>query len=240
VNLQVWRGIHVFEHLYSELLNLVFPPCCVVCGKVETWLCDSCARQIPLVDRETCPRCGDAWTGPGLCSRCRSTPLHVAPIRSAFLFDGPIREAIHALKYRGARSVVDPLVSRMAAAWELHHMSGALLVPVPLHPDREARRGYNQAGLLAGTLSDRIGVPSTESVLFRVRPTRSQTQLDRAARWRNVQDAFACADGCDLSGLDVTLIDDVATTGATLNACAMALLAQGASSVSAFTLAHAV
>ncbi|MGC9346885.1 MAG: ComF family protein [Anaerolineae bacterium] len=230
----------MFEHLYGELLNLVFPPRCVVCGKVETWLCDLCARQIPLVDREICPRCGDAWTGPELCPRCRSTPLHVAPVRSAFLFAGPIRKAIHALKYRGARSVVAPLASRMAEAWELSDMSGAILVPVPLHPEREARRGYNQAGLLARALSERIRVPATESVLFRIRPTLSQTHLGREARWRNVQDAFACPDGCDLSGLHVTLIDDVATTGATLNACAVALLAQGASSVSAFTLAHAV
>jgi ComF family protein len=128
----------------------------------------------------------------------------------------------------------------MAEAWELHGMSGDLLVPVPLHPDRESQRGYNQAMLLTHALSDHLDLPAAASLLFRIRPTVSQTRLNRQARWRNVEDAFACADDCDLSGLQITLVDDVATTGATLNACAVALLAQGASSVSAFTLAHAM
>jgi ComF family protein len=161
-------------------------------------------------------------------------------VRSALLFEGAVRDAIHALKYRGAGSIANVLAVKMAEAWRYYDMIGDLLVPVPLHPEREAQRGYNQATLLARALAPQISVPLAEDVLYRVRPTRSQTHLDRKERWDNVADAFACPESLDLSDLSVTLIDDVATTGATLDACAVALLTRGAKQVSALTLAHAV
>lgn len=233
-------GSHTIKRLYRLVLDLVLPPQCVVCGRVETWLCPDCAQQLPLAARPTCPRCGDAWTGEGLCMRCRTTPLSVAPIRSVFLFEDAVREAIYALKYRGGRDVVVPLSQRMAEVWRRDGLSTDLLIPVPLYLDREKERGYNQAQLLARALAPQLGVPLEEVGLFRVRPTESQTRLGIVERWTNVKGAFACSDALDLSGVRVTLVDDVATTGATLNACAVALLARGASAVSAFTLAHAV
>lgn len=233
------RTTFVARRLYRLLLDLVLPPCCVVCGEVETWLCDGCAEQIPFADRPVCLRCGDAWDGPGLCPRCCTSPLRVAPITSVFLFQDAIRDAIHALKYRGGVQVADPLSRRMADAWRCWGLSSDLLVPVPLFSDREARRGYNQSVLLARALSTQVEVPVDETTLFRTRATASQTHLGRQERWDNVRDAFACPDARDLSGLRITLLDDVATTGATLDACAVALIAQGARAVSAFTLAHA-
>jgi len=236
----VKRTTIAVRRLYRLLLDLVLPPCCVVCGKVEIWLCDGCAEQISFADRPVCPRCGDAWEGPGLCPRCRTSPLRAAPITSVFLFQDAIRDAIHVLKYRGGVQVVDPLSRRMAEAWRCWGLSSDLLVPVPLFSDREARRGYNQSILLARALSTRVEVPIDETILFRTRATASQTHLGRQERWDNVRDAFACSDARDLSGLRITLLDDVATTGATLDACAVALIAQGARAVSAFTLAHAL
>jgi ComF family protein len=175
-----------------------------------------------------------------LCFRCQTTPLSVAPVRSALLFEGAVRDAIHALKYRGAEHIADVLAVKMADAWRYYDMMGDLLVPVPLHPEREAQRGYNQAKLLARALAPKIARPLADDTLYRVRPTRSQAHLDRKERWKNVADAFTCPDAVDLSGLSVVLIDDVATTGATLDACAVALLTRGAKQVSALTLAHAV
>lgn len=236
----------IFKRGYNHLLDLLLPPRCVICGKVETWLCDVCAQLLPVAHRPTCPRCGDAWDDVGLCARCRAAPLHVAPITSVFLFQGAVRDAIHALKYRGGRHVVRPLAERMAAYWRDVGLHSDLLVPVPLHPEREMQRGYNQSALLAVALAPQVEVPVELTILYRTRATASQTHLDRQARWDNVKDAFACSDapeqgyGHDLTGLRITIIDDVATTGATLDACAVALLAQGARSVSAFTLAHAV
>ncbi len=222
------------------VLDLVLPPSCVVCGHLETWLCESCADQLTPTDRPVCPRCGDHWEGPGVCMRCRAHPLHVAPIRSLFLFEGPVRDAIHALKYRGGRDVATPLGVRMAEIWVERHLTTDLLVPVPLHVDREAKRGYNQSTLLARELARRVGVASDECLLFRTRRTPSQAKLERHQRWHNVRDAFLCPEDRDLTGLVITLVDDVVTTGATLEACAVALLAQGARRVNAYTLSHAV
>jgi ComF family protein len=113
-----------------------------------------------------------------------------------------------------------------------------VIVPVPLHPARLRRRGYNQAALLARELGRRVGLPVEERALQRVRATRSQMRLSAADRRRNVQGAFRCADG-RVRGRRVLLLDDVCTTGATLEACADALRAGGAESVWALTLARA-
>lgn len=234
------RGTRFVRNLYRVLLDLVLPPRCVVCGRIETWLCDPCAQQMPLADCPVCPRCGDTWEGHGVCARCRTTPLHLTSLRSVFVYEDAIRDAIHALKYRGGQQAARPLAGRMAEAWRARAMASDLLVPVPLHIDREAQRGYNQSQLLARELASQVCLPLAETLLFRIRSTASQTRLRPRERWSNVKGAFACADTYDLSGLRITLIDDVATTGATLDACAVALLAQGARTVNAFTLAHAV
>ena len=186
-----------------------------------------------------CPRCGRPVSDPGMCSVCQKTPLEVAPVRSAFLFEDEISELIHALKYRGAASVAQALAPKMAQAWHYHAMSSDLLVPVPLHPQRKAQRGYNQAYLLAIALSRLIDVPVAPRLLARVRDTVSQTRLNLEERRHNVAGAFAVTSDLDLVGYRVTLIDDVATTGSTLNACAEALLEANATTVNAFTLARA-
>jgi ComF family protein len=157
-----------------------------------------------------------------------------------FLFQDAVRDAIHALKYRGGKQIAFPLAQRMAAVWKERGLTADLLVPVPLHTDREANRGYNQAILLARALAPQIGVPVLETALFRIRPTASQAKLQKAQRWDNVRAAFASSEFATVTGKRVMLVDDVATTGATLDACAVALLAGGARTVSAFALAHAV
>jgi ComF family protein len=156
------------------------------------------------------------------------------------VYQDAIRDAIHALKYRGGWEIARPLASRMAEAWRTRRLTSDMLVPVPLHIDREAQRGYNQSQLLAHHLAAQTGLPLAETLLFRIRATASQARLGPRERWSNVKDAFTCVEAHDLSGLCVTLVDDVATTGATLDACAVALLARGARMVSAITLAHAV
>ena len=227
------------KHVSRLALDLLLPPLCVVCSKVNTWLCPDCAERIPLAHHAICPRCGNTWTGEDICDRCRRTPLSLSSIRSAVVFKDAVRDAVHALKYRGGRDVAEPLAWRMAQAWYQQRLHGDVLVPVPLYLDREAERGYNQAYLLARALAPQIGVPVEAGLVFRVRPTRSQARLKVDERWTNVKGAFACSEVVDLSGVRVMLIDDVATTGATLDACAVALLTRGARSVSAFTLAHA-
>lgn len=228
------------RRLYRGFLDLILPPRCVVCGKVETWLCEGCTSQLSFFTGPVCPKCGRQWRGSGLCSFCRDHPPIVESIRSAFLFQGPVQDAIYAFKYRGAQNLAVPLAQRMAEFWLRAPNKVDVLVPVPLHPERERQRGYNQAALLAEVLGRLIERPVAIGALVRVRPTRSQTQLDATERRRNVAGAFTCMMDEYIRGRDIMLVDDVATTGATLDACAASLLACDVHAVRAFTLARAV
>ncbi len=225
--------------LYTWLGNLFFPPTCAGCGRVGSWLCDECAAAIPLLEAPLCPRCGRPWEGDGLCPACRAHPPTLRRLRSATLFAEPIRGAIHALKYRGGREVAETVAPLLVRAWQKWEMAGEILIPVPLHPRREARRGYNQSALLAAALGLALQMPVLTDGLARVRATSSQTRLGREARRRNVAGAFRVLKPALLRGHQIVLVDDVATTGATLDACAEALLEAGASRVDGFTLARA-
>jgi ComF family protein len=222
----------------NRFFDLVFPPRCVDCRRVGTWLCAECLSRVPLVEHPLCSCCGGAVAADGLCARCRTSPLQVERIRSVVYFEGAVREAIHQFKYNGRTALVEPLVDLMVAYWMKHPMSVDVVVPVPLHAARLRERGYNQAALLARELARRIGLPLNERVLMRQRATSPQVGLDATQRRENVRAAFSCS-GNDLAGRRVLLIDDVCTTGATLEACAVALHEGGADSVQALTLARA-
>jgi ComF family protein len=151
--------------------------------------------------------------------------------------EGVLREAIHRFKYRNVRGLAEPLGELLASYMVDHSLPADVVVPVPLHPARLADRGYNQSALLARELGRRLDLPVVEDSLLRVRHTRQQVGLSIEERRRNVADAFACRDD-RLAGCRVLLIDDVYTTGATLNACGEALIAAGAASAWGLTLAH--
>jgi ComF family protein len=156
--------------------------------------------------------------------------------RAIGAYDGALRSIVHALKYDGRRSLADPLAVRMrdCGHWVLDDAD--VLVPVPLHPSRRRERGFNQAADLAR----RIGMP-VEPLLRRVRPTVAQTTLAAGQRHGNVRGAFAATRrAADFSGRIVVLVDDVSTTGATLEACARTLLESGVSEVRALTAARVV
>lgn len=223
---------------WRRFLDLLFPPRCVGCGRVGAWLCAECLDQIPRVESPFCARCGDAVAAGDLCARCRVAPLQIERIRAAVYFEGVLRKAMHGLKYRGRAVLAEPLGGLMAAYWTQHPMPADLIVPVPLHADRLRERGYNQAALLAREMARRTGLVVNERALVRQRSTASQIKLDARQRKENVRDAFHCS-GNSLAGKHVLLIDDVCTTGATLEACAVALCAGGARGVQALTLARA-
>lgn len=159
-------------------------------------------------------------------------------MRAATRFAGPIRQAIHRLKYSNLTAVAPDLAVLLRAAYVEAGWAAELIVPVPLHPARQRQRGYNQAERLAKPLAASLGVPLAPRALRRARPTADQIGLGVEGRRANVAGAFAVAQPDIVAGKTVLLLDDVATTGCTLDACADAMQAGGAAGVFALVLAR--
>jgi ComF family protein len=228
------------RRIYRAALDLVFPPRCAVCGCLGTDLCSECAANLVRLEGSVCPVCGRPQSTPERCERCTQQPPAFSSVRSAFRYEGGVRKAIMAFKYNRRPALAEPLAEAMAAALPSPGADSSLLCAVPLHPKRRRERGFNQAALLAHELGRRWGMPVVgDDALRRVRATPQQVALDYAGRQLNVQGAFEAQPSL-IGSRDIVLVDDVCTTGATLDACAKALLAQGARSVRAVTLARAV
>ena len=221
----------------TAFLDLLLPLRCLGCGREGDLICTSCRQSLPVIRLPLCQRCGDTSSEGNLCHSCVNYPLTIDGIRSVFLFQGTVRQAVLHLKYRHLKAVAAPLGQLLAEYLSSHPLKGEVIIPVPLHPKRIRERGYNQASLLAMELSRLAGLPVVEDTLVRVRDALPQARTRSAIeRRRNVQGAFACRQG--LEGKQVLLLDDVCTTGATLDACATALKAAGASSVWGLTVAR--
>lgn len=228
-----------WQRFSRHFLNLLFPPTCAVCKQVGEVLCGRCLEALPRLAEMVCGRCGRAVKRPfSLCLACQKRPFPLQTIRATFQYVSPLKELIHKFKYENNFALAEPLGQAMAVAWSLQDVGITAVVPVPLHPKREQKRGYNQSMLLAQQLCHHHPLPLIPHALRRVRFTRPQIELGADQRQQNVQQAFA-ADPHLAGGQHLLLIDDVCTTGATLSACAEALLDAGAAAVSAYCLARA-
>jgi ComF family protein len=216
------------------LLDLLLPPRCGAFRSLGAWLCASCRRQIRRLEEPLCPRCGAE--GESRRCPCRSRLRHLGRLRAAAAYEGPLERAIHRFKYEGWRALARPLASLLEDRLAVDGVPAGVLVPVPLHRRRQAARGYNQSELVGRELAGALRLPVLPG-LERVRDTPPQVGLDRLRRSENVEGAFTWR-GAGLGGAPVLLVDDVATTGATLEACAAALKAAGAGSVTGIVLAR--
>lgn len=220
------------------IVDTLYPPRCVGCGRRGAWICERCVGRFSRLGPNRCPICCGPSTSADVCSGCRRDPPAFEALHCVFQFEDPLRAAIHRLKYDGARHLAEPLA--LVALRSLSPLpSFHAVVPVPLHPNRLAHRGFNQSGLLARSIGQSLGVPVYPDRLRRVKDTPSQITLTALDRWRNVQGAFH-ADLGELVDRSVLLVDDVATTGSTLRAAASALKQAGARRVNAIILARAV
>lgn len=234
--------------LFSRAADAFFPRVCAGCGAADpeasAHLCWECLRELPLIRRPFCERCGDPVAGrvdhAYVCALCAGRGDAFTSARSAARYEGACAQAVRALKYHGATWVAGDLAgwleSVVRAEWPGVEFDA--IVPVPLHPLRRRVREYNQAELLARGLGRRLRRPVRPRALRRVRATPSQTRLtvkDRAANMKNAFEARPCK---NLSGARLLLVDDVMTTGATLHDAARALREGGASGVWAVTVAR--
>ncbi len=225
------------RQVWIQFTDLLFPPACGGCRTPGSLWCVTCRAAVKPVTPPWCEKCGEPNTPELLCSKCRAQPLQIEWICSAALFAGPLRQGIHRFKYERLSSLADPFGEILADYWRAQQLAADWLVPVPLHPSRERDRGYNQSNLLAQRLGAQVGVAVSARGLRRTRVTAIQMELNAAQRKENVSGAFACVDE-RLRGKRIVIIDDVCTTGATLDACAEALLQTGAVSVMGLTLAR--
>ena len=221
-------------------LNLLFPQWCVGCGKEGDFICYSCRRSLPRIMPPLCPRCGRPQASGILCPGCVGWQAEIDGIRSPFRFDGVMRQAIYQLKYRNLRALVVPLAKLLHDYLSTNPVPGEAVVPVPLHQKRLRERGYNQSSLLARELGKLINLPIVDNCLIRLRHAPPQARTSTVDERRsNVAGAFTCRDQ-RLQDKQVLLVDDVSTSGATLDACAGALKAAGATSVWGLVLAREI
>jgi ComF family protein len=230
----------------DAVLSVVLAPACAACdGLLEHPtrgpVCDRCWQSILPLTPPLCDACGDSlptWrsvsASPSRCARCRRSSRAVDRARAVGPYDGALRAVIHALKYDGRRTLARPVAALMRRRGAEILDGATCVVPVPLHRSRLRQRGFNQAADLAR----HIGLPVVHA-LARTRATETQAELPAARRHRNVRGAFAARRAAaPLAGSIVVLIDDVSTTGATLDACARALKAGGVGEVRALTAAR--
>jgi len=242
------------QGIVQGLLDLLFPPRCVVCRRSGSILCRTCLASVRAPAEPLCLRCGaplplnqsHSHISHALCVSCLDGrgPTALDGLRVAAVYEGTIRKAIHALKYENKRRAAQPLGALLAAAYHRSASVGMradLIIPVPLHADRVRERGYNQAGLLARAVAARLGLPLNDKLVIRQRATQTQVGLPWRARRANVTGAFALTDpqaAEHLAGRRILLIDDVATTGSTLDATAQALATAGPASIWGLALAR--
>lgn len=208
-----------FSHLIDSFLALLFPERCAGCGQFGHTLCLSCCMRFV-------PYSGGVRALPG-----------VDAVNIAYVYQNPVRQAVHQLKYRRRRHVAKPLGEMLGTAAEEFLAGTGAVVPVPMHAERRAERGFNQAEEIAKVTASMAGIPCLAEQLVRTRATGQQVHLNARERQENMRGAFAWR-SANAPPNRVVILDDVMTTGATISACALALREAGCSEVKAVALAR--
>ena len=238
--------------IFPWLLNLIFPPICPVCNtllgnpKTASIICPDCHKAIRAVRPPYCPCCGLPYPAGDkeghLCAPCLKEKRYFEIHRTCALYEGALKEAIHRFKYGGVFPLVSVFGDLLYPVFQglSRNYPVDLLIPVPLHMKRLRERGFNQALLLVKELSKRTGIPYAERALKKINDTPVQSTLKKRERKKNLTRAFQVKDRETIRGKAVVLVDDVYTTGTTVNECSRALRTAGAERVAVLTVARAL
>lgn len=221
----------------SRLLGALLPQDCLLCGSFSGagLLCGACERELPQLPAAICPACGEASPGGSICGACLKSPPHYDATSAAFRYAFPVDKLVQALKYQRHLATAEFLAAAMLAG---PRPIGDIVIPVPLSAARLAERGFNQAVEIARPLARALALPLCIDGCARRHDTAPQATLPWRARRKNIRNAFECA--IDLAGRSVIAVDDVMTTGATLDEFARTLKARGAVRVSNWIAARAL
>ena len=249
-----WRSAREWvAHASDAVVSVLFPAGCRLCDALLTRatrvpICEDCLASFKAPPEKNCEICGQPQPsmtiqngGPPLCRACQLKTYAFARARSFGIYEGRLARAILLLKWERVEPLAAWFAARLAdlVASEGEALSADIVVPVPLHKNRERERGYNQAGLVSKPLAKKLGLPHKEMLLMRTKPRPDKQILSLQERWASVRGAFATRPGSQVDNQRVLLVDDVMTTGATLDACARALLDGGAKAVFGLTIARA-
>ena len=250
----VTNDMVILQRALDALAAIVFPAPCRVCGATLTNasripICEACLASFIEITEPMCQCCGRPFISPvaaqairPLCRLCRAQEYAFERARSYAIYNDALVNAITLLKYDQVTRLGDWFAARLAevVARAGKDFRADVVVPVPLHPNRQRERGYNQAELIARPLARRLGLKLGPYLLVRTKPRPQQLLLSRRQRWESVRGAYEIRAGVRVDKLRVLLVDDVLTTGATLDACSRALLKAGAAAVLGVTVARVV
>ncbi len=242
----------ILKSTLNALASVMFAAPCRVCGGAlrnasRIPICTDCLEGFHRITGPVCLGCGRPITSPvaaeaghPLCRLCRAGFYAFERARSFAAYDDALSEAISLLKYEEVTRLGQWFAARLAetVAREGLEWRADVVVPVPLHPERQRERGYNQAELIARPLARRLGLRFDPHLLVRTKPRPPRLLLSRRERWESVRGAYATRPGREVDNLRVLLVDDVMTTGATLDSCARALKDAGAAAVAGLTVAR--
>jgi len=222
---------------FSVFIDFLFPPYCIFCQatleRAQEFACDHCWASIPTIAPDLDYVDEIKKNQKGL--------TYLSHVNAAWAYTDDVQIIIHQLKYNYHKSLAKKIAAAMKTVLNRfqHFQTIDLFIPVPLHKIRLIKRGYNQSQLICAALSQYTNIPMNDKLLARVRNTRSQTKLDMRQRIKNVNGAFQLKNNAAFVGKNILLIDDVITTGATINACAEQLKLGGAREVYAMGAAKA-
>jgi competence protein ComFC len=226
-------------HTFWVGVDWVYPPFCGGCQKFGERWCDACQQQVFKLEDAVCPKCGSYEPHGHLCQDCQDNPPPYRAARSWGRFAGTLRAAIHRLKYKHDLGLAEALSKHLIELFVSSGWPVDLITAVPLSLKRQAERGYNQSNLLARPVALASGIPFQPNAIGRARHTISQVGLSAQERRENVRGAFLAQQSL-VNGRSVLIVDDVATTGSTIQACSLALLDAGAREVYGLTLAKSM
>lgn len=229
---------HIYRILWTGL-DWLYPPKCFGCDIIGTRWCQSCQDQVAEISPPFCPHCGQPNNSIELCRRCSKVAPAYLSLRSVAGFDGTLKTAFHRLKYKGDIGLGESLSRPLVRYYRTLDWRVDFVTPIPTSPKRASQRGYNQAALIALPFALAVNIPYRPGALVRVKETASQVGLTAIERVENLKGAFQAPPGA-VDGKSVLVIDDVTTTGATLDDASRALIEGGADRVYCLTVARSL
>lgn len=230
-------------NILSKLLDLIYPPKCIFCEEIivigqPKWICEKCRDNIEIISGHRCLKCGKPLDNTdNLCKICLQYQFLYKKGYCLLYYDGFTREAIHRFKYNNHPEYAKGF-SKLIYEYseDKSFFEADCFIPVPMFPKKRKKRGFNQAELIAYELSKLTNIPIFNDVLFRIKDTKKQSQLNFAERKNNVKNAFKAQNSAKITNKNILLIDDIYTTGSTINECADVLIKEGAKNVYSYCL----